>query len=181
MEEYVDNIILPYVEKVREKVGAEKAALVIMDNFKGQTTTKITNRLEENNILISWLPPNMTDRLQPMDISVNKPAKEYLKKEFEDWYSEQVMQQLDGKDMDDLESTKIQPINLGMPILKEVSAKWLVGMVEYITSNPQFIVNGFICCGISSAIDGVVDMGSASEDSGTEEDLDSDFDDETEL
>ena len=173
MVQYVDNIILPYVEKVREKVGAEKAALVIMDNFKGQTTTKITNRLEENNILISRLPPNMTDRLQPMDISVNKPAKEYLKKEFEDWYSEQVMQQLDGKDIDDLESTEIQPINLGMPVLKEVSAKWLVEMVEYITNNPQFIVNGFIRSGISSAIDGVVDMGSASEDSGTEEDLDS--------
>ena len=54
-------------------------------------------------------------------------------------------------------------------------------MVEYITSNPQFIVNGFIRSGISSVIDGVVDMGSASEDSGTEHDLDSDFDDETEL
>ena len=174
MVQYVDNIILPYVEKVREEVGAEKAAIVIMDNFKGQTTTKITNLLEENNILISWLPPNTTDRLQSMNISVNKPAKEYLKKEFEDWYSEQVMQQFDGKDIDDLESAEIQPINLGMPISKEVSAKWLVGMVDYITNNPQFIVNGFVRSGISSAIDGVVDMGSASEDSGTEEDLDSD-------
>ena len=114
---------------------------------------------------------------------MNKPAKEYLKKEFEDWYSEQVMQQLDGKDMDDLESTEIQPINLGMPILKEISAKWLDGMVEYITStsNPQFIVNGFIRSGISSAIDGIVDIGSENEDSGTEHDLDSDFYDETEL
>jgi len=36
-----------------------------------------------------------------MDISVNKPAKEYLKKQFEDWYSEMVMQQLDGKDIND--------------------------------------------------------------------------------
>ena len=83
--------------------------------------------------------------------------------------------------MDDLESAEIQPINLGMPILKEVSAKWLVGMVEYITSNPQFIVNGFIRSGIFSAIGGVVDMGSASEDSATEHDLYSDFDDETEF
>ena len=32
MVQYVDNIILPYVEKVREKVGAEKAVLMIMDN-----------------------------------------------------------------------------------------------------------------------------------------------------
>ena len=85
--------------------------------------------------------------------------------------------------MDDLESTEIQPINLGMPILKEISAKWLDGMVEYITStsNPQFIVNGFIRSGISSAIDGIVDMGSENEDSGTEHDLHSDFYDETEL
>ena len=72
--------------------------------------------------------------------------------------------------MDDL-STEIQPIYLGMPILKEVSANWLDGMVEYITSNPQFIMNGFIRSGIFSVIDGVVDMGSENEDSGTEHDL----------
>jgi len=59
-----------------------------------------------------------------------------------------------------------------MPVLKEVLANELVGMAEYITNNPQFIVNGFICSGISSAIDGVGDMGSVSEDSSTE-DLDS--------
>ena len=43
------------------------------------------------------------------------------------------------------------------------------GMVEHIIENPQFIVNGFIRSGISSAIDGVVDMGSESEDDGTED------------
>ena len=75
--QYIDNIIScrMYIEKVREKVGAEKAALVIVDNFKSQTT-KITNHLEENKILTSWLPPNTTERLQPMNVSVNKPAKE---------------------------------------------------------------------------------------------------------
>ena len=46
-------------------------------------------------------------------------------------------------------------------------------MVENITDNPQFIINGFIRSGITSAIDGVVDVGSANEDSGTEEDVNS--------
>ena len=172
MVQYVDSIILPYVNSVRQMIGADKTDLVIMDNFKGQTTDEITNYLEENNILVSYLPPITTDRLQPMDISVNKPAKEYLKKKFEDWYAEMVIQQLDGKDMDDLESTEVQPINLEMPVLKEVGARWLVEMVEYISSNPQFIVNGFVSSGISSAIDGVVEMGSESEHSGTD-DIDS--------
>ena len=53
MVKYVDNIILEYVEKVWEKVGAGKAALVIMDNFKSQATTKITKCLQENNILLA--------------------------------------------------------------------------------------------------------------------------------
>ena len=157
--QYIDNIILPYVAKVRDDVGADTAALVIMDNFKGQTTQQVIQRLDDNNILVSWLPPNTTDRLQPMDVSVNKPAKEYLKKQFDEWYSKMVMEQLDGKDMEDLEGAEIQPINLGMPIMKEVGAKWLVGMAEYISDNPHLIVNGFVRSGIISAMDGVVDMG----------------------
>ena len=182
MLQYIDNIILPYVAKVRDDIGAAKAALVILDNFKGQTTQQVIQRLD-NNILISWLPPNTTDRLQPMDVSVNKPAKEYLKKQFDEWYSEMVIEQLDRKDMDDLESAEIQPINLGMPILKEVGAKWLAGMAQYITDNPHLIVHGFLHSGISSAIDGAVDMGSQSDSSGSEEldstdsgDCDSEFD-----
>ena len=52
-----------------------------------------------------------TDRLQPMDIYVNKLAKEYLKKQFDEWYSEMVMQQLEGKDVENLEGIEIQPIS----------------------------------------------------------------------
>ena len=74
--------------------------------------------------------------------------------------------------MDNLECTEIQSINLGMPVLKEVGARWLVQMVEYISNNPQFIVNGFVSFRISSAINGVVEMGAESEHSGTD-DIDS--------
>lgn len=62
MLQYIENIIVPYVEKVREVVGTEKAALVIIDNFKGQITTAVNNLLEQN-ILVCLLPPNTTDFL----------------------------------------------------------------------------------------------------------------------
>ena len=39
----------------------------------------------------------MTDSLQPMDLSVVKPAKDYIKRQFEGQYSE-VMKQLDWKE-----------------------------------------------------------------------------------
>lgn len=69
--------------------------------------------------------------------------------------------------------TEMQLINLGMPVLKEGSSKWFVGMVEYIwfSNNPQLIANGFVHSGISLAMDARVDIGSESEDSSTEDDL----------
>ena len=124
MVQYVQNIILPYVEAGRKSFEDDTPALVIMDNFKGQITSPISELLEVNNIL---LPPNTTDSLQPMDLSVNKPAKDFLKRRFEDWYSGEVMKQLNRKED---EATEVQPINLGLPMLKELGAKWLVQMAS---------------------------------------------------
>lgn len=41
MQGYVEHIIVPYIKNVRENVGNDKAALVIMDNFKGQVTESV--------------------------------------------------------------------------------------------------------------------------------------------
>ena len=41
MLQYVDNIITPYVERVREILGENKAAVVVMDNFKGQIVESV--------------------------------------------------------------------------------------------------------------------------------------------
>lgn len=68
-----------------------------------------------------------------MDVAVNKPAKDFMKNKFQEWYTEQVLKQLDGKDIAELETTDIQPINL--------------------SDNPQFVVNGFIRSGITGALD----------------------------
>ena len=46
----------------------------------------------------------------------------------------------------------IELVNLGLPMLKELEAKCLVEMVEYIADNPQIIVNGFFRSGITGAL-----------------------------
>lgn len=51
------------------------------------------------------------------------------------------MEQLEGQDCDNIETAKIQPIDLRMSVLEEVGAKWLVEMVKYFEENPQIIVN----------------------------------------
>ena len=151
MIQYVNNIFVPYVEKIRELFNEDKPALVIIDNFKGKITEAMTELLESHRVHTCLTPPNIIDRLQPMDISVNKPAKSFLKKQFEMWYSHQVTQQLEGQD---IETVAVAPIDLSMGMMKEIGAKWLVDMASYISDNPQFIVNGFIHAGITKALNG---------------------------
>ena len=93
MVQYIHTIILPYVNTNRE--SSDNAAVVIMDNFKGQITSPVSALLEENNIHVCPLPPNTTDKLQPMDLTVNKPAKDFLREKFQEWHFNEIRQQLD--------------------------------------------------------------------------------------
>ena len=103
-----------------------------------------------------------------MDILVNKLAKDFLRRRFEDWYSQQITitKQLQGSE---IESVDLQPINLGLPILKELGARWMVEMAEYFADNPQIIVNGFVMAGIAGALDGHADEQEGEQNAGEDE------------
>ncbi len=151
MLEYIDNIICPYVEGVCERLNCNSAALVIIDNFKDQITPAC--RLDSANIHTCLLPPNTTNRLQPLDVSVNKPFKDFLQRKFDEWYAYQVTQQLKERSEEDIEEYGLEPINLSMARMKEVSGNWLVEAADYISQNPSCLVNGFIKTGITGCID----------------------------
>ena len=156
MIRYVNNIIVQFVEKTRESLGEDKPAVIIMDNFKGQVTPIMNELLEQHNIHSCLLPSNITDHLQPMDFSVNKPAKAFLRGEFQKWYSDQIMQQLDNPNTE-FSMAELNPVDLSMATMKEITDQWLVKMYDYISDNPDFIVNGFLHSGISKALDGTCD------------------------
>ena len=65
MIQYVQNVIVQFVEQTRESLGEDedKAAVVIMDNFKGQVTPAMTELLERHHIHSCYIPLNTTDRL----------------------------------------------------------------------------------------------------------------------
>ena len=63
--------------------------------FDCQVTETFLKKLEQHNLHHVIVPANRTDRLQPLDVSVNKAVKDNLKKHFQLWYSERVNEQLD--------------------------------------------------------------------------------------
>ena len=72
----INEIVLPYVDKQREKLDTNgQAALLILDVFRGQMTQEVTTLLHKNNILFVTVPNNMTHLFQPLDVTVNGHCK----------------------------------------------------------------------------------------------------------
>ena len=84
MKDYLIKILFPYIAKMRAKnqLDVTHPVLVIYNTFRAQCTELILAMLEENNVYFVIIPPNCTDCLQLLDISVNKAAKEFLRKKF---------------------------------------------------------------------------------------------------
>ena len=80
MKAYVEKILLPCVSKKREELNlqSDHPALVIFDKFTGQGMDALLQLPEKRNIHYVMVPGNSMDRLQSLDISVNKPTKTFL-------------------------------------------------------------------------------------------------------
>ena len=142
-ELYIKSILLPYLQKKRKdlSLSPNQPALVLFDRFKGQCTTSILTLLKENNIYFVVVPGRCTDRLQPLDVSVNKAIKENLRNNFQQWYSDQVCRKIN-------EGIQEPVIDLSMAVVKPLSVRWLISAFNYISANPDIITNGFKGAGI---------------------------------
>lgn len=100
-------------------------ALVLFDTFRGQCTQRILSKLEENSVRIVIIPANCTDRLQPLDLSVNKAAKDFLRTQFSNWYADQIYSQL-RQGVNPLKS-----VDLRLSIVKPLGAQWMIALYDY--------------------------------------------------
>ena len=103
---YIRNTLNPYLTRKQAELNlaSDHHALGIFDNFKEQLTDEVLKLLKDSNIDVDFVPPNCTDRLQPLDVSFNKSAKDYLNSQFQQWYSDQIFEQHN-------DGTSLQPLN----------------------------------------------------------------------
>ena len=69
-------------------------SLIIMDTFNWQDNDEAAKICRENNCALIIIPHNLTNKFHPLDITVNKPAKSFIKDKYNMWYTEQVAKQL---------------------------------------------------------------------------------------
>ena len=146
-KEYIEKIILPYVIQKRKDLNLDDShsALVIFDVFKGQCTNDVLKLLEDNNIQFIIVPSNCTDRLQPLDLTVNKSVKTFMRSNFQQWYGNAIYEQL--------QQGITENVDLRLGVMKPLSARWMIQCFEYLVSHPELAIHGFEEAGIKDACD----------------------------
>jgi len=96
------------------------ACALIGMRFGGQTTAEIVSLLGRHNIVSVQIPPNCMDKLQPMDISMNKPMKDELKIRFQTWYASKVSKQLEEVPVDTVK------VDETATAIKAKSTTWII-------------------------------------------------------
>ena len=147
MKEYIDHIVLSYVNKKREelKFASNYPASLAFDNFKAQCTPGILTLLDQSYINVTLVPANCTDRLQSLSLGVNRSVKSFLQNQFQTCYSKEVYSQLQG-------STESEHVDIKLSAVKPLVAKWMKSCYNYIKSNPDIIDNGFREAGILKSL-----------------------------
>ena len=117
-----------------------------MDTSKGQDNDILKKFCSENSCEIVILPHNLTNKFQPLALTINKATKIFIQNQYNDWFSNQVAHQL--------KSVKY-PINIKiskLSDLKSLHAGWIVNLHNHMQGEWETIVKGFSEAGIVEAI-----------------------------
>ena len=126
-------------ESESKGLGEQQKAFVITNVFTGQMTSAVKEVLEENHILVTNVPANMTRSYQPLNLTVNGSPKRFIAKKFNSWYSQQISEELEsGKPLEEID------IKLRLSTLKSLHAVCVVDFYNYITSveGKEIVING---------------------------------------
>ena len=124
-----------------------------MDSFKGQDNDTLKLLLPENNCDVAIVPHNLTNKFQPLDLSVNRAVKLFIQNKYNDWFADQVFTQLqNGKYPTDGQ------ILSKLSDLKPISATWIVDWYNHVIKEKEMIARGFDTAGISETVQNAEDI-----------------------
>ena len=117
--------------------------------FRGQTTDHVAQILDSLNIKVVKVPASMTHFFQPLDITVNRSAKNFMRKKFVTWYTEEMKKQMDaGVPAESID------VNLKLTSLKALQASWLIELYNALTTadRRETVLNGWKKSAVSAVL-----------------------------
>lgn len=115
--------------------------MIVLDAFRGHLTDEVKEALAKANTDLVVIPGGMTSQLQPLDVCINKPFKDLVRREYEQW----------------LEASNRQLTPSGRMKRASVSevARWIHNAWEALPS--AIVSRAFLKCCLSNSLDGTDD------------------------
>ena len=84
---FFNKTVFPHFKNVRKAKGYpdEQMSLIIMDTFKGQGNNELAKLCRKNSCALIIVPHNLINKFQSLDITVDKPAKSFIKDKYNKW------------------------------------------------------------------------------------------------
>lgn len=116
-------------------------SLLAWDMFRSHLTSETKNHLNESNTATAVIPAGLTSLLQPLDVSLNKPFKDRLRHEWNQWMMEG-------------EKTYTTGGNMRAPSL-DILCDFVIKSWDAVAA--ETMIKSFKKCGISNSLQGQED------------------------
>ena len=84
MLKYVD-----FLNNTRSENGTQRdPAMLVYDSFKGHLEESVKKKFRDSGFDLAVIPGGLTSVCQPLDVSINKPFKDNLRKEWHIWMAD---------------------------------------------------------------------------------------------
>ena len=80
MKQYVD-----YLNNVTNSSGSRNPMMMVYDSFRGHLEESVKNKFQDRGFDLAVIPGGLTSMCQPLDVAINKPFKDNLRKEWHLW------------------------------------------------------------------------------------------------
>jgi hypothetical protein len=112
MLQWVDQVLLPYVENVPEGV----VPILLLDSYRCHMMASVVNRIADLGVQVEHIPGGCTGLCQPIDVGIGKPLKSKIRDKWEAWMLEE------GVDL-----------TLSRPPERQQLAQWIIKSLEEIS------------------------------------------------
>lgn len=119
----------------------KQPAMLVLDSFRGHLVQPVKTAIEEGKTELVIIPGGLTSVLQPLDVAINKPFKDHLRRLYGEWIASA-----------DRELTPTGKVKRPSP---EQVCEWIATSWSLISS--EMIVKSFRKTGISNALNGTED------------------------
>ena len=140
---WMDHCLMrAWIREVLVKHTRKQHCLLVLDSFKPHITDDVMEALERANAFVVVLPGGCTSKAQPVDVSLNRPTKDIVRGQWEEFMT-----------------TNIAHCQVGEAPAptKDNIVEWIVRAHAQLDSQPQCVAThckSFKVCGISNNLDG---------------------------